>query len=1128
VPFSINTNLASLQAQNYLEQTSLFQTQTINEVTSGLRIVHSGDDAAGLAIANGYRSDEAVLTEGIQNANNGLATLQTIDGGMNNISELLDRASTLATESASGTFTGDRNTLNQEFQSVIGEINRQAQSIGMNQGGQFAQALSVFIGGGQGATNAASNANGTVSVDLSQAAVDAQSLGLQGVQATGAAGTDIGTGSPATTVQDILANLTNNASESTAGHATFTFSGPGFGDSNKISISVDLAGVTDTATLTAAINTAIQNAGTGATQYATAFKNANIIASTITDSQGRQQLSFSSSTTAFQVQAGDRTANALLGNFAQNATLEGTDTAPTVAAGGSFSTLSIDGNAVALSAATTTALSAGGSKAAIVNALNSDANFSAAATASLIGNQVVIQSNTNGPTSSVQVAGSLATSLGLSTTAATAAAASTGASLNTTVTGATPVSDNAVIGGGSVLAASTVIGAGGVATNAVLTSPAAAPDSGIGSLNGGTGTGADTLVLNVDGTLQNVNINAGDATLAAIVGDINNAALNPGLGVTASISNPGLNQQLVFTSKGTPGASDSITVVAAGTSPELLAGAPLGFSGGETASGTNAAAQNNTLNVTVGSGAPVPITIASGTYTPAQLVTQLNARFTAASVAVTASLDSTGRLVLTANQPGQSLTLNTSAGSAYGALGLTAGSSGTPVVASSSDIQVRISGGGMSAPVTLALNPTTAGTTPVASVLADLTAKVNGNGALAAAGISLTSNSGGNNLVFTDNKGEKFQVAVTGDASNVLGFGSFDADGSGNFDYATITGSAPLAATTAASTLNISINGGATTGITVPAGSSPAATLVAINSQMTTTPALHAAGLLASLDPVTGALMLSSSNGTNFRVSGSGADLGFGTSGGAYAGSTQTGAPVAGRIDSAGAYTTAAMDFTSMTSGSDTQSITVTATDANGATHSLAIPLQNNSTARTGDNIDDAIHAINTALQQSNDSTLVSIYAVKEDNPNGSESIKFMSTTQNFKVAVSSLSDGSGITPPSGGISTATQNGTGADVSIDTIPGAEAAINALTLAVQKLGTAQAAVGKGENLLNYATNLAQSQLTDEASSESDLRDANLAQEAANLMKAQILMQAGTAALAQANSAPQQLLSLLQQH
>ena len=109
--FTINTNIASLQAQNYLRVSSDFQSKTINRVTSGLRIVNSGDDAAGLAIANGYRSDEAVLTQGVRNANDGLSQLQIADGGISNISQLLDRARTLATQSASGALTGGREVL---------------------------------------------------------------------------------------------------------------------------------------------------------------------------------------------------------------------------------------------------------------------------------------------------------------------------------------------------------------------------------------------------------------------------------------------------------------------------------------------------------------------------------------------------------------------------------------------------------------------------------------------------------------------------------------------------------------------------------------------------------------------------------------------------------------------------------------------------------------------------------------------------------------------------------------------------------------------------------------------------------------------------------------------------------
>ena len=206
--FTINTNIASLQAQDYLNQTQTFQNQTINEVTSGLRIVNSGDDPSGLAIANSYRSNEAVLTQGIANANDGLSQLQIADGGISNISQLLDSARTLATEAASDTFTGDRGVLNNQFQSVLTEINRQAQAIGLNQGGTFAKALNVFIGGGEASGTITATQNGTVSVNLSQSTVDSKSLGLEGVVATGvnsAGTTDLGPGS-ATSVSAIVTN----------------------------------------------------------------------------------------------------------------------------------------------------------------------------------------------------------------------------------------------------------------------------------------------------------------------------------------------------------------------------------------------------------------------------------------------------------------------------------------------------------------------------------------------------------------------------------------------------------------------------------------------------------------------------------------------------------------------------------------------------------------------------------------------------------------------------------------------------------------------------------------------------------------------------------------------------------
>jgi len=288
VAFTINTNIASMQAQEYLRVTQEFQSKTISRVTSGLRIVSSGDDAAGLAIANGFRSDQAVLTQGIRNANDGLATLQTIDSGINNISKLLDRARTLATQSASGTFNGSREVLNSEFQSVLAEIDRQAQAIGLNLGGDFAKNLQVFIGGGRGANGAQVITNGSVSVDLTSSTVDARSLGLSSYSVQGV-----------TNLDDAATFAT---AKGTATQMVLNFSGPGFDDK---AVTVNLNGVNDLKGLVAAINEAIGTAAAGTDATSTAFKNANISASISADGKS---FTLNSSTTAFTVEEGDTAA----------------------------------------------------------------------------------------------------------------------------------------------------------------------------------------------------------------------------------------------------------------------------------------------------------------------------------------------------------------------------------------------------------------------------------------------------------------------------------------------------------------------------------------------------------------------------------------------------------------------------------------------------------------------------------------------------------------------------------------------------------------------------------------------------------------------------------------------------
>src|SRR6187549_814191 len=100
--FSVVNNIASVNAQANLVGTQNGLNKALTRLSSGFRINYAGDDAAGLAVANAYRSDIAVLTQGIRNANDGLSDLQIKDGALNNISTLLDRLSTLATQAASG------------------------------------------------------------------------------------------------------------------------------------------------------------------------------------------------------------------------------------------------------------------------------------------------------------------------------------------------------------------------------------------------------------------------------------------------------------------------------------------------------------------------------------------------------------------------------------------------------------------------------------------------------------------------------------------------------------------------------------------------------------------------------------------------------------------------------------------------------------------------------------------------------------------------------------------------------------------------------------------------------------------------------------------------------------------
>lgn len=289
--YSFQTNVTSLVAQENLRVNSQFQSQTITRLTSGYRINSSADDAAGLAVANGLRSDTAELTQGVQNANNGVSILQIIDGGLNNISNILDRLKTLATESASSTFSGSRATLNNEYQSLLTEITRQASNIGLSTGpvgGRYNADLGVYIGGGEGV-----QANGNVSIDLSGNTnrVDSTSLGIGSSSVNGGGTNDIGGVAVDLRVGTFL----------TAGTQAFTFN---FGNGTSVTATVGggASGLGGQA-LVDQLNTQISAYG---------------ISASIDSTNG--QLAFTGGSTAFNVKAGAASAGSAIATAAGTAT----------------------------------------------------------------------------------------------------------------------------------------------------------------------------------------------------------------------------------------------------------------------------------------------------------------------------------------------------------------------------------------------------------------------------------------------------------------------------------------------------------------------------------------------------------------------------------------------------------------------------------------------------------------------------------------------------------------------------------------------------------------------------------------------------------------------------------------
>ena len=167
---SILNNIPSLAAQNQLAITNVGLQRTLFRLSSGSRINSGADDAAGLAIADGLKANITALSQSARNANDGIGSLQVGDGALAQVTQLLNRAVTLATEAATGTVSSSQRTaLDSEYIAIKAEIDRIGSNTTFNGTSVFtATTTSIFL----------SDASSNSTIGVSMGTLSASGLSL--------------------------------------------------------------------------------------------------------------------------------------------------------------------------------------------------------------------------------------------------------------------------------------------------------------------------------------------------------------------------------------------------------------------------------------------------------------------------------------------------------------------------------------------------------------------------------------------------------------------------------------------------------------------------------------------------------------------------------------------------------------------------------------------------------------------------------------------------------------------------------------------------------------------------------------------------------------------------------------
>ncbi len=200
-------NLSAIYAENNLNNTNNSLQTVLEQLSSGSKINSGADDAAGLSLVNGLEANQTALTQSETNATEGVGLLEVADGALSQVTNLLDRAVSLATEASNGTLNSTQESAaNQEYQSILAEINNIGSTTTYNQEQVF-DGVTVAIYTGDSSTTGSSVDDLNIR-SLSSASVGDTDGAMSYSSGAGNVFIDLSNGGTAATANDAFVNAT--------------------------------------------------------------------------------------------------------------------------------------------------------------------------------------------------------------------------------------------------------------------------------------------------------------------------------------------------------------------------------------------------------------------------------------------------------------------------------------------------------------------------------------------------------------------------------------------------------------------------------------------------------------------------------------------------------------------------------------------------------------------------------------------------------------------------------------------------------------------------------------------------------------------------------------------------------